>query len=70
MRKPLSNCTRQQQYKRVLKSLSHCKNEGFQPCLVELEEIDTGKNVAFDLAKGTFNYKSSKTSTSDKSLIH
>ena len=75
VRKPLSHCTRQQQYNRkkeiinsAQKSLSHCKNEGFQPRLVELEEIDTGKSVALDLAKDTFNYESSKADTTDKKL--
>ena len=50
VRKPLSDCTRQHKYNRkkeivnsVQKSLSQYKNEGFQPCFVELEEIDTGK---------------------------
>ena len=74
-RKPLSDCTRQQQYNRkkeiindVQNSLSHCKNEGFQPHLVELEQIDTGENVTLDLAKGTFSYKSGKADTTDEKL--
>ena len=74
-RKPLSDCTRQQQYNRkkeivndVQNSLSHCKNEGFRPHLVELEEIDTGENVTLDLTKVTFSYKSRKADTTDEKL--
>ena len=74
-RKPLSDCTRQQQYNRkkemarnIQCSLKCCNNEGFQPRLVELEQMDTGENVTLDITKGTFSYRSSQIDTPNKSL--
>ena len=75
IRKPLSDCTRQQQSKKnivtnIQNSLNHCKEEGFQPRLIELEQIDTGENLTLDIAKGTFtnSYKGLETSTTDEQL--
>lgn len=75
-RKPLSDCTRQQQYNRkkemirnIQCSLNHsCNNEGFQPLNVELEQVDTGENVTVDITKGTFGYKPFQTNTTNKTL--
>ena len=50
--------------------MNHCKEEGFQPRLIELEQIDTGENLTLDIAKGTFtnSYKGLETSTTDEQL--
>ena len=66
-RKPLSEVSRQQQYNRkkkmassIKKSLNCCEYEGFQPCLLELKDKNTGDQLTLDVNKGTFAYKDIK----------
>lgn len=77
-RKPLSEVSRQQQYNRkkemastVKKSLTCCENEGFQPCLLELQDKNTGDQVILNVSKGTFTCKDDQAKTTDASArIH
>ena len=42
------------------KFLSCCENEGFQPCLLELKDKNTGNQVTLDVNKGTLTCKDIK----------
>lgn len=59
-----SECSRQQQYnrkRRVARSiqgaLSFCEGEGFKPCTIEIENIDTGNRQTLDVDSGSFSSK-------------
>ena len=74
-RKPLSEVSRQQQYNRkkelasnVKTCLTCCENEGFQPCLLELKDKNTGDQMILNVNKGTFTLKdeTKTTNTSDR----
>ena len=41
----------------IKKFSSCCENEGFQPCLLELKDKNTGNQVTLDVNKGTFTCK-------------
>ena len=44
----------------IKKSLNCCEYEGFQPCLLELKDKNTGDQLTLDVNKGTFAYKDIK----------
>ena len=56
----------------VKKSLSNCcKNEGFQPGLLELQDKNIGNHVILDVCNGTFTCKDEQANTTDVSArIH
>ena len=71
--KPWSEYSRQQQYNRkrsvatsIQGALSFCKEEGFKPLLVEIENIDTGNREIVDASSGTFHRKESSPGSKDK----
>ena len=59
--KPWKECTRQQKLNRkkvlacnVEEALGFCKNKGFEPHSVELQNVDTGEVDVLDISTGTF----------------
>ena len=72
--KPWSEYSRQQQYNRkrsvatsIQGALSFCKEEGFKPLLVEIENIDTGNREIVDASSGTFHRKESSPGSKESS---
>ena len=68
--------SRQQRYnkkknlaKNVQSALSFCEDEGFKPCSVEIENVDTGSHELLNVACGTYSGMSEAT-TSEKENVH
>jgi hypothetical protein len=71
--KPWSECSRQQQYNRkksvatsIKGVLNFCKEKGFKPCSVEIENSDTGNREVVDASHGTFHRKEASPASKDK----
>ena len=68
--KTWSQYSRQQQYNKrrnlaggIQGALSFCEEEGFKPCSVEVENVDTGQHEVIDVASGAYSQMDIPTSS-------
>lgn len=69
--------TRQQQYNKrkslassVQGALTFCEEEGFKPCSVEIENVDTGKHEVIDMASGVCSPVAAPVCSAESDSVH
>lgn len=67
--------SRQQRYnkkkdlaKNIQSALSFCEDEGFKPCSVEVENVDTGSHELLNVACGTYSGMSEPTTVEKENM--